>query len=190
MNKPLLLSFLLLMGFVSCKNTETKIDKLEIATNYYAALDSSDATAIAHLLTDSLVTKETQYDYKQTFSQKEYMEWVQWDGIFDPTYEVLYIEQEGDLVKARISKMDKRIAFLHQEPIVTNQTIRFENDKISSVETTAYVFFNDATFVKNRDALLSWIAVNHPEMNEFINNQTTVGGKNYLKAIELYKNKE
>jgi len=58
------------------------------------------------------------------------------------------------------------------------------------VETTEYLVFNDATFVKNRDSLLSWIDENHPELNGFINNQTAPGGRQYLKAIELFKNRQ
>jgi len=86
------------------------------------------------------------------------------------------------------SKTDKRISFLHEQPIVTNQLIRFDQDKIVSIETTEYAVFNDSIFVKNRDSLLSWIDENHPELNGFIYNQTAPGGRQYLKAIELYTN--
>ncbi|WP_157941293.1 MULTISPECIES: hypothetical protein [Arenibacter] len=190
MNRTVILSLLLISGFISCKNYEKEIDKLGIAKKYYKALDYSDNSEIALLLTDSLVTKETEYDYEQTFSLKEYMEWLKWDSVFDPTYEILQIEQEDEIVKAKISKIDKRISFLHEEPIVTNQVIRFDNDKIISIETTEYVIFNDSTFVKNRDGIVSWIDENHPEFNGFIHDQTEIGGMKYLKAIELYNNKK
>jgi hypothetical protein len=140
------------------------------------------------LLAKSLLTKETQYEYEQTFTKSEYLEWLKWDSVFDPTYEILEMEQEDEYVKASISKIDKRISFLHQQPIVTSQVIRFDRDKIVSVETTEYVIFNDSIFVKNRDSLLSWIDENHPELNGFINDQTAPGGRQYLKAIELYIN--
>lgn len=166
------------------------MDTLAIAKKYYKALDTSDYSEITLLLTDSLVTKETEYDYEQTFSLKEYVEWLSWDAVFDPTYEILQIEREDEIIKAKISKIDKRILFLHEEPIVTNQVIRFHNDKIISIETTEYVGFNDSIFVKNRDGLVSWIDENHPEMNGFIHDQTETGGIKYLKAMELYKNKK
>ena len=92
--------------------------------------------------------------------------------------------------KAKISKTDKRIIFLHQEPIVTDQVVRFDNDKITSIETTKYVIFNDSVFVKKRDELVDWIDKNYPELNGFIYDQTMTGGMNYLKAIELYENKK
>ncbi|RAJ12256.1 hypothetical protein [Arenibacter echinorum] len=190
MNKTVILTLLLLIGFVNCKNSGKEIDKLEIAKKYYRALDNSDNTEIGLLLADSLVTKETEYDYEQTFTLKEYVEWLKWDAVFDPTYQILQIVQEDEIVKAQISKIDKRILFLHQEPIVTNQIIRFDSDKIISIETTKYIIFNDSTFVKNRDDIVSWIDDNHPELQGFIHDQTETGGLKYLKAIELYRNKK
>ncbi len=190
MSKTTLLLLLLIVGCISCKNSQKEIDKLEIAKLYYKALDNSNQSGIEALLTDSLLTKETEYDYEQTFSLKEYVEWLKWDSVFDPTYEILHMEQEDKIVKAKVSKIDNRILFLHKGPIVTNQVIRFDNDKITSVETTKYVTFNDSIFVKNRDEFLRWIDENHPELNGFIHDQTKAGGIKYVKAIELYKNKE
>ena len=190
MNKIAVLSILITIGLISCKNSEKEIDKLEIVKDYYEILDKSNISEIENFLTDSLLTKETEYDYEQTFTKKEYFEWMEWDSVFDPTYKILEIEQENGIVKAKISKTDKRISFLHKEPIVTNQVIRFDNGKITSVETTKYVIFNDSTFVKNRDGLVNWIDKNHPELNGFIHDQTMNGGMKYLKAIELYENKK
>tara|TARA_R110002050_G_scaffold88375_4_gene186690 strand:+ start:10560 stop:11156 length:597 start_codon:yes stop_codon:yes gene_type:complete len=189
MNRTVILSLLLIIGFISCKTSEREINRLEIAKNYYKALNSSDNLKMALLLTDSLVTKETEYNYVQTFSVEEFVEWLKWDAVFSPTYEILQMEQKDTIVKAKISKIDKRISFLHQVPIVTNQVIRFDNDKIISIETTEYIVFNDSTFVKNRDNIVSWIDENHPELNGFLHDQTETGGLKYLKAIELYKNK-
>ena len=190
MNKALIFLLLLTIALFSCKNSEKKIDKLKIAEAYYQVLNHSNVSGIEPLLTDSLLTKETQYDYEQNFSLKEYVEWLKWDSVFDPKYKILEIEQENGIVKAKISKIDKRIAFLHEEPIITNQVIRFHNDRITSIETTEYVIFKDSTFVENRDKLLDWIDRNHPELKGFIYDQTKIGGIKYLKAIELYKNRK
>ncbi|MGS2740889.1 hypothetical protein [Sinomicrobium sp. M5D2P17] len=189
MNKIIVLTLLLTVGLISCKNSGKETDKLDIAKQYYKVLDNSDDAGITSLLTDSLLTKESEYDYEQTFSLKEYIEWLKWDSVFDPTYEILEIEQENEIVKAKISKIDKRILFLHEEPIVSNQVIRFDKNKIISVETT-YVIFNDTTFLKNRDGFLNWIDENHPDLNGFIHDQTEAGAIKYLKAIELYKNRK
>ncbi|NIK93608.1 hypothetical protein GZ212_15715 [Mangrovimonas sp. CR14] len=190
MNKIKVLLLFVAIGIISCKTSEKEIDKLEIVKKYYEVLDKSNVSGIETLLTDSLSTKETEYDYEQTFSKKEYVEWLKWDSVFEPTYKILEIRQENGTVRAKISKTDKRISFLHKEPIVTEQVIRFDKDKISSIETTKYVIFNDSVFVKNRDGLLNWIDKNHPELNGFIYDQTKTGGINYLKAIELYENKK
>ncbi len=189
MNKIIVLLLLFSFGLVSCKNSEKEITSLEIAKQYYEILDNSDDSGIVALLTDSLLTKETEYDYEQTFSLKEYVEWLKWDAVFEPTYKIHQIEQDGEIVKATISKVDKRILFLHEEPIVTNQIIRFDNGKITSIETTEYVIFNDSTFVKNREDFVNWITKNHPDLNGFIYDQTESGGIKYLKAIDLYKNR-
>lgn len=186
MNKTILF-LLILLGSISCKNPGKEIDKLEIAKQYYKVLDDSNYAEIKSLLTDSLLTRETEYDYEQTFSREEYMEWLKWDAVFDPTYDILEMELENGTVKAKVSKIDKRILFLHEEPIVTNQVIRFNNDKIISIETTKYIVFNDSIFVKNRTGLLNWVDENHPELKGFIHDQTKKGGIKYLKAIELYE---
>jgi len=110
MNKTIILLLLLTIGFISCKNSEKEIDELVIAKKYYEILDKSNVSGIEILLTDSLLTKETEYDYEQKFSKKEYVEWLKWDSVFEPTYEILEIEQENGIVKAKISKMDKRIS--------------------------------------------------------------------------------
>ncbi|WP_298533328.1 hypothetical protein [uncultured Algibacter sp.] len=180
---------ILVLISISCKEKtfEKEISKLEIAKSYYKCLDNSDVSGIATILNDSLFTKETEYDYEQTFSLEEYVEWVKWDSVFEPTYKILQVKQEGEIVKARISKTDKRVLFLHEEPIVTNQVIRFHMDKISSIETTKYVIFNDTTFIRNRNRFLNWIDENHPELKGFIHDQTKNGGLKYLKAIDLFK---
>lgn len=189
MNKKIVLSLLLTIGFISCKNSEKEIDRLKIAKQYYTALDNSDDSEIVTLLTDSIVVRETEYDYEEVFSQKGYVEWLKWDSVFNPTYEIIQIRQKDEIVEAEISKKDKRISFLHEEPIVWNEIIQFDNDKIIRVERT-YEIFNDTVFIKNRDSLLNWIDKNHPELNGFLNKQTETVGKKYLKAIELYKNKK
>lgn len=189
MNKIIRLLLLLAIVFISCKNSEHDTEKLDIAKQYYTILDSSNDTKIEALLTDSISIKENEYDYVETFSKKGYAEWLKWDAVFNPTYKVLEIKQEDDIVKAKISKFDDRIDFLHKEPIISNEVIRFKNNKIVSVEKTKYVIFNLNTFVKNRDSLVIWISKNHPELNGFLYDQTENGGNKYLKAIELYTNR-
>ncbi|WP_162623339.1 hypothetical protein [Confluentibacter sediminis] len=93
---------------MSCKTSTNNIDKLDIAKQYYKALDNSDDSAMTTLVSDSITIKESETDYQEHFSQKGYLEWLKWDSVFDPTYELLEIVQENDIVKAKVSKTDKR----------------------------------------------------------------------------------
>ncbi|EZH72343.1 hypothetical protein ATO12_23100 [Aquimarina atlantica] len=189
MNKIIVVLFLVTIGFLSCKNTENETNKIEIARHYYKALDNSDGSLMKTLLTDSLLTKIPEYDYRQDYSKKEYLEkWLKWDSVFDPTYKILEIKQENGIVKAKISKIDKRIFFLQQKPFITNEILKFQNDKIIAIETE-YVYFNEKVWGENLNTLLTWIAENHPELNGFLHDQTKSGGIKYLKAIELYNKK-
>jgi hypothetical protein len=181
-----LILLVLILGVVSCKNSKKDIDNLEIAKRYYNVLDNSYVSGIASILADSLFTKES--DYEQTFSMKAYVDWMKWDSVFQPSYKILEIEEDNGIVNAKISKMDKRIFFLHKEPIITNQVIQFQKGKIISIETH-YTNFNEKIFSKNKNELLSWIDKNHPELNGFIYDQTELGGIKYLKAIDLYTNR-
>ena len=190
MNKITVLSLILMIGFVSCKNSEKKIEKLEIAKKYYEILDDSNTSEITALLADTVVIREKESDYQETFSKEGYVDWLKWDSVFEPTYKILQIEGENEKIRAKISKTDSRISFLHEKPMIWNETIQFEKNKIIKVERTEYEIFNVQKFLENRDSLTNWIDRNHPELNGFLNDQTKTGGMNYLKAIELYRNKK
>lgn len=60
----------------------------EIVKRYCEILDNSTILSIESLFTDSLLIKVTQYEYEQTFSQKEYEEWLKWDFVFRQTFEL------------------------------------------------------------------------------------------------------
>ncbi|WP_040254366.1 hypothetical protein [Psychroserpens mesophilus] len=187
MNKIITILFFLLIGFVSCNKVEKDIKKIKIAEQYYSVLDSSDDTKIMELITTEFTTIDD--GLEQKYSQKEYLEWMRWDSVFEPTYKILEIQIKDGIVKAKISKIDKRISFLHQKPIITNEIIQFESNKITNINRTSASFDVDK-FIENRDRLSNWISENHPELVGFLNEQTKISGMNYLKAIELYKDKK
>ena len=185
MKKLIVLLLILVLGFASCKNSEKQIDKIEISKQYFKGLSNSDYSKILSCLTDSIATIEG--DYKITYSKKDYLELLKWDAVFNPNYKIIEIEEAGEMVKVKISKMDKRIAFLQEAPFITHQTIKFQKEKIISIETE-YLDFREATWERNKNTLISWIDKNHPELNGFIHDQTESGGIKFLSAIELYKN--
>lgn len=188
--KIIALTLFLAISFMCCKSTENKINTLEVAKKYYTFLDESDASKMVAILSDSIVIRENKADYEERFSKAGYLEWLKWDAVFEPSYKVLELKQEGKIVKAKISKIDKRLLFLHGEPMIWYETILFDEHKIKKVERTTYEVFNVDKFIKNRTKLTNWIDEKHPELNGFLHDQTIVGGIKYLKAIELYSNKE
>ena len=187
MNKTTVLLLLLTIGIISCKSSKKEFDKLEIAKEFYIAIDNSNPLKTTERITERFTTIDD--GFEQIYNRNEFAEWVKWDSVFQPTYEILKIEQENGIVKAKISKTDKRISFLHHKPIITDEIIQFEGNKIKAINRTSYSF-NVEEFVNNRDEFVSWIAENQPELNGFLNDQTKSGGMNYLKAIELYKNQK
>ena len=192
MNKCIAIVLVLTIGLSSCKNSDSEQDKLEIAKNYFKALNSSNSSEMKAVLSDSLRAVIPEYDYEVKFSKRDYIEnWLKWDAVFEPTYTVLDMELVDGMVKAKISKTDKRILFFMGKAFLTNETLKFENEKITTVETQ-YLNFDEATWDRNKNALLNWSEKQHPELelNRFIYDQTESGGKKLLKAIEGYKNKE
>jgi len=184
---------LLIVGFLSCKNTgKQKLiapKKLQIAKHYYHALNSSDANEISTTLGDSITVMESSDNYEERFSKDEYMTWFAWDSVFLPTYKVLEIELQNEIVSTKISKTDKRIAFLHEEPMVWYETLYFKRNNIVKVERTKYEVFHIDKFLKNRENLLNYVGTNHPELSGFLYPQTTSTALKYLKAISLYQGK-
>lgn len=176
---------LVLMSCICCKNPNNKVDKLAIAEEFYGILNTSDYAKLSSIVGDSILTKEI--DYEKAFSIMDYTELLRWDSVFKPKYKILEIKEEDGKVKARVSKECQRILFLHGEPTVTNETIQFEDGKITSVEITDYVFFDDPKWDSNRTKLLNWIDENHPQLNGFLYDQTVTGALKYIRAIELYK---
>ncbi len=192
MNQGIILALLLTIGMISCKNSERKNDKLKIAEKYFEALDHSNSSEMKLVLDDSLLTVVPEYEYEIKYAREDYIgKWLKWDSVFNPTYKVLELKLENGNVKAKISKIDKRIHFFMEGPFITNEILSFENDKIIIVQTE-YVNFDESTWEKNKNELLSWIKKNHPELNlnRYIYEQTKEGGKKLLKAIELYNNRE
>ncbi|WP_124980463.1 nuclear transport factor 2-like protein [Nonlabens xiamenensis] len=192
MNRILIIFLILLVGLVSCKNSEKTIDRLLIAENYFVALDESNSAKMEDLLADSLIITIPKYEYKVRYSKNDYLRnWLKWDSVFEPTYKVLEMNMENGTVKANVSKSDKRIIFFMGKPFVTNEILRFKDDKIIELETE-YINFDEKTWGKNRTELLNWTKENHPELNLDlnINMQTESGGKKFLKAIERYENEK
>ena len=187
-NRLLIIAVIISSILYNCK--KDRKSNLEIAKTYYKALISSDQKMMQQLLLDSLYTVETDYDYEQTFSREQYaLNWLPWDAAFNPTYEILEINEDNNIVKATISKIDKRIEFLHHQPTIWKEEISFSEDRILKI-TRTNVVFNASLWEENRNTFLSWVDEYHPELKGFIFDQTPEGAEKYLRAIQLFSNKE
>ena len=76
------LSLILVLLLFNCKSdpkkevqTETSNDHLVIAKNYYAVLNHTDAMDIATLLGDSIVIRESEDNYEERKSKKDYIKY-------------------------------------------------------------------------------------------------------------------
>lgn len=179
------LIIVLLLGLVSCKKENEENTKVVRA--YYQALNDSNYESMMVLIADSITTKEI--DYVKKFAKNDYLEWMRWDSVFKPTYNIIEITEDNGILKTRVSKECRRTLFLNEAPVITKEVVTIKNGKVDKVEIVDYEVFNDNTWNKNRAELVEWIAVHHPELNGFLNDQTLKGALNYTKAITYFENK-
>ncbi|MDC7998940.1 hypothetical protein [Gilvibacter sediminis] len=172
---------------LACEQKDKQTDRLAVAQDYYEMLNTNDLAALPRLMTDSITTREPKYDYQQTFARSGYVDWMKWDAMFKPNYEVLKMEEVDSTVVVEVAKSCKRIEFLHGEPIITRQVLYFDEQRISIVETKDEIVFKDSVWVANRQKLLDFMQDSFPEFESFIFDQTEEGAQRYLQAIVWYE---
>lgn len=180
MNARIIGYFILISVLIACQSSQ----KEQLAQDYYQALDESDFTGIVRLQLDSVRVKEGQYT--SVYSVGDYVNWFQWDSVFQPSYKILDMRTTEEGIEIKVSKDDPRIQFLNERPLVTKEQLQIKAGKIYSLEVLEYISFNNEQWDANREKLVSWVDKNHPELNGFINDQTLKGGLDYLKALDLY----
>ena len=186
--KKIAICISLIIIAISCRSKNEQIDRIKIAEKYIHALNASDYHQLAGLFKDSIRFNEM--DYIRTFAKEDYHTLFQWDSIFNPTYKILEVREEGDALHLKISKECDRILFLLEEPFITREIMTITENKIQRIDIIEYVDFNDAVWSDNRKDLVSWIDQHNPELNGFIYDQTKEGALKFQKAMELYKNRQ
>ncbi|MDT0606842.1 hypothetical protein [Croceitalea rosinachiae] len=186
MNLRYLLLAIIIIFFIACKPSSTS-KKEQLARNYYQALDQSNFARIAELQFDSIRVKEG--SYTSVYSVEDYVNWLKWDSVFQPTYEVLDITSDEEKVELTISKVCKRIQFLNGGPMISKEVMQFKEGKIYTLEIKDFTSYNGERWNAEREKLVNWIKANHPELEGFIYDQTLQGGINYLKALDLYQSR-
>lgn len=184
MNLRHFLLAIIIIALNACQHS-VKTKKEQLARDYYKALDKSDFARIAELQFDSIRVKEG--PFTSTYSVKDYTNWLQWDSVFQPTYEILDINTNGERVELTVSKVCKRIEFLNGGPMISEEVMQFKEGKIYEIAIKDFTSFNGERWNTEREKLVNWVKENHPELDGFINDQTLQGGLDYIKALNLYE---
>ncbi|MBQ4818749.1 hypothetical protein [Aquimarina sp. MMG016] len=170
-----------IFSFSSCTR---KNDNTQLVQGFYNALNHSNYIELSEFIGDSIVLIEG--NYNMNFSKNDYYKFFQWDSVFSPKYEILEIREIDEKVEIKVSKTCTRIKFLNQKPIISNEIIEIKNRKISKIKTVEM----DSDFKLwniKKNEIVTWIKMNHPQLDGFIHDQTKDGAQNYLKAIALYQ---
>lgn len=175
----------LLLGAIILGCTEHKLTPKETATTYFDAFNKADYSKIKTLVSDSLTI--TEGDFATPFNYDSYYEHFKWDSIFKPSYRVLELKEDNNMVIATVASHSVRYKFLKNNPLTCKRKISFKFGKISKIEILDCIDVDWTVWQKERDSLVNWVAANHPELDGFIFDLTMNGAQNYLKAIALYE---
>jgi hypothetical protein len=173
----------------SCNNSSDKPTADKIIHTYIVALNESNFKQIESCISDSLVTMEG--GFVLTKSSKDYYVHFQWDSVFSPKYTILNSNKISDKsIEVTLSKICKRIKYLHDSATVFKTKFDFADKRIVSIDNFELVYFDTLKWSSRRDTLVNWVSEHYPELDGFIYDQTPNGAQNYLKAIELYTDKK
>ncbi len=170
----------------SCGNK--KLSRKETVSTYYKAFDSGDFEKLKTVIQDSITLISG--DFVMPFDKDSFNEFYKWDSIFKPSYEILELVEDNDHLIATISQKNIRNAFLKNNPLKLKVKVSFTAGKITKIKELDYIGVNWKNWNQQKDSLVNYIKTNHPELDGFVNDMTMSGAMNYLKAIELYENRE
>nr|WKN37832.1 hypothetical protein K4G66_03800 [Tunicatimonas sp. TK19036] len=180
--KKYFILFSLITLLAGCSNE--KLSRTEVVTKYYDAFNASDFSQLVPLITDSITIVEG--DYVMPFSHSSFHEHFKWDSVFQPTYKIIELEEQNNQVIATVASSSKRYEFLKNNPLTCRFKISFNSDKITKLESLDCPGADWNVWQEERDSLVSWVNMNHPELDGFVHDLTMNGAINYRKAIELY----
>ena len=185
LKRPYAYLLLLTGALLACSSVEKEVNLKEKTQAFYTAMASGDLETLGALHLDSVRVYEG--DYHMAYSLEAYADWLAWDAVFKPTYELLEIEEKEGYTDIVVSKTCRRILFLNEAPIVSKERLYFESGKIQRLEIQEFLSFNDSTWNKKRADLVALIEAERPELNGFLIDQTRQGGLNYLEAIDWFE---
>lgn len=174
---------IILLFTFSC--TSQRTDPAECVKEYYEAFNNSDYNRVKAVIADSITIIEG--DYIMPYSIESYHEHFKWDSVFQPSYKLLELEELGDQFIATVEVNSLRFEFLKNNPLTCKHKISFKAGKLAKFEALDCIDADWELWQKERDSLVNWINIHHPELDGFINDLTMNGAIKFLKAIELYK---
>ena len=124
------------------------------------------------------------------YSKEGFHEHFKWDSVFNPSYQLVKIEPKEDQYVTEISVSSSRFKFLNNDPLISKQRFYFKSGQINRIENVGFIGTDWQQWTAQKEALIGWIAIHHPELDGFINDLTMQGGIDYLQAIKLYHNRE
>lgn len=181
-----ILFVLILILFGSC--SERKSTPKELVMEYYKGFENSDYDHIRDLIADSLVI--TEGDYTMTFTPESFHEQFKWDSVFKPVYKIVELENQDGQIVSTASVKSLRFEFLKNNPLTCRHKFHFKSGKISKIENLDCSNANWEIWQKERDSLVNWVKLNHPELDGFINDLSMKGAVDYLTAIDFYKKRQ
>ncbi|MBS9461311.1 hypothetical protein KIM67_02735 [Flagellimonas sp. 389] len=182
--KKVLLLFLVLAISSCSKKKDMASDQVK---KYYEGFKNSKYNQIRALISDSLTI--TEGDYTMAFTRESFYEQFKWDSVFKPDYSLITLENEDEQIVATVSVNSLRFEFLKNNPLTCKHRFYFKSGKIIKIENLECIDANWEIWEKERDSLVKWIKDNHPELDGFIHDLSMKGSKDYMNAIELYKNR-
>ena len=177
-----ILFILSLLFTASCAEKKAPSEQV---TAYYEGFQNADYSQVERTIADSLTI--TEGDYTMAFTPESFHERFKWDSVFRPVYELITLENEDEPVVATVAVHSLRFEFLKNNPLTCKHRFHFKAGKIAKIENLDCPDANWAVWQAERDSLVDWIKVNHPELDGFIHDLSRKGAVDYLKAIELYE---
>lgn len=77
-------------------------------------------------------------------NRTEFYAVFKWDSIFIPSYQVKSVQIGERGVNVEVAKLDKRVQFLHDDPMVSIVRFKIEHGKIKSLTVNDYKKFDVA----------------------------------------------
>lgn len=178
---------LILIAFL-CFSSCQKNDFAKITQNYLNAYENLGFDKISPYLSDTITIIDG--SYQKSYPLDDFQVYYEWDSVFNPQFDLLEISSTDNNVFLIVSSQSKRFEFLGNNPFITRQKISFKERRIYKIEILENIDIDWDLWTRKRDSLVKWTNSNHPELSGFINDMTKAGSEKYLKAIDLYNNKE